>query len=76
MSSLPLIRLLGLAGLGFYVVELLGNVIQTWDTFNPAYWGYYVQQQLARPLVGMVVASVLLLASRPLARWLSRGCAD
>jgi hypothetical protein len=76
MSPLSLIRLLGLAGLGFYVVELLGNVIQTWDTFNPAYWGYYVQQQLSRPLAGIAVAILLILAARPLARWLSRGSED
>lgn len=76
MSPLSLIRFLGLAGLGFYAVELLGNVIQTWDTFAPSYWAYYVQQQLARPLIGLAVSCVFLLAARPLARWLSRGSDD
>lgn len=73
MTPLASLRLLGLAGLGYHAAELLGNVAQTWDTFNPSYWGYYVQQQLARPLAGVAVASLLLLAARPLARWLSRG---
>ena len=76
MSPLYLIHLLALAGLGFYAVELLGNIIQTWDTFNPSYWSYYVQQQLARPFVGIAVSLLVWFAARPLARWLSRGSED
>jgi hypothetical protein len=31
-----------------------------------------VQQQLARPLVGIGISTLALLFARPLARWLSR----
>lgn len=74
MSPQPLffVRLLALAGLAWFTAALLANVLQTWDTFAPSYWGYYLQQQLARPLIGLAVSTVLLLAARPLARWLSR----
>jgi hypothetical protein len=74
--NLSLVRILALAGLGFYTAELLGNVIQTWDTFNPSYWGYYVQQQLARPLVGIAIALLFWFAARPIARRLSRDSED
>lgn len=70
---LPFVRLLALAGLGLHLVELIANIAQTWDTFNPSYWSHYLQQQLARPLAGLLVSAALLLAARPVARWISRG---
>jgi len=78
MSAQPLflVRLLAIAGLAFHAVELLSNVLQSWDAFRPSYWTYYVQQQLARPLIGITASAVLLLAARPLACWLSRDSAD
>jgi hypothetical protein len=74
MSAQPLffVRLLAFAGLGFHTVTLLANVLQSWDTFNPSYWTYYLQQQLARPLIGLGISAVILLTARPLSRWLSR----
>lgn len=66
------VRLLAFAALLISVGVLLANIAQTWDTFNPSYWGHYARQQLARPLVGIFLAIVVLLLARPLARWLSR----
>jgi hypothetical protein len=66
------VRLLALAGLAWAAATLLANVLQSWDAFNPSYWTYYLQQQLARPLIGLVVSTALLLAARPVSRWLSR----
>lgn len=66
------VRLLALAALFVCVGALIANLAQTWDTFNPSYWGHYVQQQLTRPLVGIALATLALLFARPLARWLSR----
>jgi hypothetical protein len=69
---IPHVRLLAFAGLAWFTVTLLANIFQSWDAFDPSYWTYYLQQQLARPLIGLVVSSALLLAARPLSRWLSR----
>ena len=72
MRPLSCIRLLALTGLAWFVAALGTALWQTWDTFSPAYWSHYVQQQLARPLAGLAVSWLLLAASRPLARWLDR----
>ena len=72
MKPLAALRLLALAALLFNVGILLANVAQTWDTFNPSYWGHYLQQQLARPLVGLALSLAVLVLARPLSRWLAR----
>lgn len=72
MTPLAALRLLALAALLVSTGVLIANIAQTWDTFNPSYWGHYVQQQLARPMIGIGLAKLVLLFARPLARWLSR----
>ncbi len=72
MTPLVAVRLLAFAALLFCTGVLIANIAQTWDTFNPSYWGHYVQQQLTRPLTGLVFSALALLVARPLARWLSR----
>lgn len=71
-SSLPLIRLLALAGFVWFSIQLVANIVQTWAAFDPTYWTYYVQQQLTRPLVGVGLSLLLILLARPLARWIDR----
>jgi nitrate reductase alpha subunit len=72
MTPLAALRLLAFAALLICTGVLVANIAQTWDTFNPSYWGHYVQQQLARPLTGISLSALALLLARPLARWLSR----
>lgn len=72
MTPLAALRLVAFAALAVCLGVLLANVAQTWDTFNPSYWGHYVRQQLARPLAGAAVALLVLAFARPLARWLAR----
>jgi hypothetical protein len=71
-SSLPSVRLLGLAGVVWFNIQIVANVVQTWPTFDPSYWTYYVQQQFTRPLIGIGFSLLLLLAARPLSRWIDR----
>jgi hypothetical protein len=72
MPALTALRLAAVLGLLISLSVLLANLTQTWDTFNPSYWGYYLQQQLARPLIGLGLALITLLFARPLARWIAR----
>lgn len=71
-ASLPLVRLLALAGFFWFGVTLVTNVLQTWDTFSPSYWAHYAQQQLAQPLSGLAASTLLALFARPVARRLDR----
>jgi hypothetical protein len=64
--------------LGFVTVNtctLAANLAQTWDTFNPSYKGHYIRQQLLRPLVGLGVASIIILCETRLVSWLTAGSA-
>lgn len=72
MTPLSALRLLAFAALLVSTGVLIANIAQTWDTFNPSYWGHYVQQQLARPLIGISLSKLVLFLARPLARWLAR----
>jgi len=72
MTPLAALRLLALAALLVCFGVLTANIVQTWDTFNPSYWGHYLQQQLARPLIGLTFSALALFLARPLARWLAR----
>ena len=72
MTPLAALRLFALVGLLLSFGALAANLVQTWDTFAPAYVGHYVQQQLTRPLVGLGLAFLVLALARPLARWLGR----
>jgi hypothetical protein len=72
-QALLLVRLLALCGVGVNFAQLLANLVQSFDAFNPSYAGFFVQQQLARPLVGIVLALAIAAFSRPLARLLARG---
>lgn len=72
-QALLLVRVLALAGFLLSLATLLANVVQSYDTFNPSYAGFYLKQQLARPLVGIGLALVVALLAPPLARLLARG---
>jgi hypothetical protein len=72
-QALLLVRLLALCGVGVNFAQLLANLVQSFDAFNPSYVGFFVQQQLARPLVGIALALATAALSRPLARLLARG---
>lgn len=66
------VRLLGLALVVVGLWQLLSNLIDTFYAFEPAYFLYYVTQQLLRPLVALALGALLLLVSRPLGRRLAR----
>ena len=72
-QALLLVRLLALCGVGVNLATLLANLAQSFDAFNPTYAGFFVKQQLARPLVGIALSLVLAGFARPLARLLARG---
>ncbi len=73
MPTVIAIRLLALAGLMIGVTTLLANVAQSYDTFVPSYAGFYFQQQLARPVIGIALSLTVAFFSGPLARLLARG---
>ena len=72
-QALLLVRLLALCGVVVNLASLLANLVQSFDAFNPSYAGFFVKQQLARPLVGIAVSLSLAGFARPLARLLARG---
>jgi hypothetical protein len=72
-QALLLVRLLALAAFMIGATMLLANVAQSYDAFNPSYAGFYFKQQLARPVVGIVLSLLLAQLARPLARLLARG---
>lgn len=72
-QSLLLVRLLALAGFLISLTLLLGNLAQSYDSFNPSYAGFFFKQQLARPVIGLAISLLTAAASRPLARLLARG---
>ena len=55
---------------------LTANVIESAGDFNPAYWGYYLKSQIARPTVAIILGALLLLLSRPLGRLIGQGLAE
>lgn len=67
------LRAVALVGFLIYGIQLVGNVAQTYDAIYPSYLGYYVKQQLLRPLLGMGVFVLLGLLARRMGHWLSRG---
>jgi len=72
-QALLLVRLLALCGVAVNLATLLANLLQSFDAFNPSYIGFFVKQQLARPLVGIVLSLTIAVFARPLARLLARG---
>lgn len=72
MNPLILVRLFAAAAWFWSFGALLVAVARTWDTFDPSYWSHYVQQVLCGPLVGLALSTLVLIAARPLARWLGR----
>lgn len=50
---------------------LCANLLQTYDTFNPGYWVDYFRQQCLRPLLGIVLFVICLLAEDWLLFWLN-----
>ena len=72
-QALLLVRLLAVCGVVVNLSTLVANVVQSFDTFNPSYAGFFVKQQLARPLVGIALSLGLAFVSRPLARLIARG---
>jgi hypothetical protein len=72
-QALLLVRVLALAGVVFGAATLLANLVQSYDTFNPSYAGFFFKQQLARPVTVIALSLVLALLARPLARLLARG---
>lgn len=71
-EPVTMVRLIALAGVFYYGVELVANVLQSYDTVSPSYLGYYFKQQLARPVVGIVASVVLALLARRLGRWVGK----
>lgn len=71
--ALLLVRLLALAGSLACLAVLLGNLAQSYDSFNPSYAGFFFKQQLARPLIGLALFLLTGVCSRPLARLIARG---
>ncbi len=71
-SSLPLVRLLALAGFLWFKIQIVANLAQTWSAFDPTYWTYYLQQQLTRPLVGIGFSLLLFVFARPVSRLVDR----
>lgn len=71
--ALLLLRLIALVGLLVNAATLLANIAQSYDTFNPSYAGFFVKQQLARPVVGLVLSLAVMVCARPLARLIARG---
>jgi len=49
---------------------LLGNILQTYDTFNPSYKGYYFKQQCLQPALGIGIAIILILIEDNVVAWL------
>jgi len=72
-QALLLVRLLALCGVVVNLATLLANLAQSFDAFNPSYAGFFVKQQLARPLVGIALSLAIACFARPLARLLARG---
>ena len=72
-QALLLIRVIALVGLLVNLATLLANVAQSYDAFNPSYAGFFVKQQLARPLVGLALSLAVMFFARPLARLIARG---
>ena len=72
-QALLLVRLLALCGVSVNLATLLANLAQSFDAFNPSYAGFFVKQQLARPLVGIALSLAIAGLARPLARLLARG---
>jgi len=72
-QALLLLRLIALVGVLVNVATLLANVAQSYDAFNPSYAGFFVKQQLARPLVGFTLSLAVMFFARPLARLIARG---
>jgi hypothetical protein len=71
LDSSFVFRLSMFIGTVIYGVGLLANIVETLDTFNPSYLRYYLRQQCLRPLLGMVVFTLLLLAEPKIASWLA-----
>ena len=71
LDSSFVFRLSMFIGIVIYGVGLLANILETFDTFNPSYLRHYVRQQCLRPLLGMVVFTLLLLAEPKIASWLA-----
>lgn len=61
------------ATLGLWLLS--ANLIESAGDFNPAYWGYFVVSQVARPLASIILGGLLCAFSRPLGRGLARGLA-
>jgi hypothetical protein len=71
LDSSFVFRLLMFIGIVIYGVGLLANIVETLDSFNPSYWRHYVRQQCLRPLLGMVVFTLLFCAESKIASWLA-----
>lgn len=50
--------------------SLLVAIMQTYDQFNPSYFGHYFRQYLARPTAGFLLALLIWLFQAPIAQWL------
>lgn len=66
------LRLLGLALclLGLWLG--LANLIDAWIEFDPSYLAYFLRVQLLRPGLAVLFGFLVMAASRPLARRLTR----
>lgn len=48
--------------------QLLGNIADSVFAVDPSYLGHYFQQNLLRPLIGLVLGICLFLFAEPVAR--------
>lgn len=66
----PLLRLFIFGFAIVHLKTLLGNILQTYDTFNPRYIGYYLKQQCLQPLLGILIAILIWVLEDPILHWL------
>lgn len=69
------VRLLALGCAIVHLGILLGNIAQTYDRFNANQLPHYLRQQIVRPTIGLLIATVIWLAAAPLALWLTAASA-
>ncbi len=67
------LRLLGFTLLVLALWQGLSNLVESWREFSPTYAIHFLCSELLRPAIAALLGAGLILASRPLARWLARG---
>jgi low temperature requirement protein LtrA len=55
-----------------HLLWLVGNLLTGFHFADLAYWVYFVQLHLVRPVLGLLVALLIYNSSAPLSRWMTR----